>query len=139
VSPSLVAHTIWLWLCVLSMQAHAQHLAEQFRKLLQELHVTATSSWRGSVKAAVNDAIAYHKKHRASEASAEDGAMPPAAAAAELKEADREQLFRQYVSELSKTGARCVACWPAGWPVCGGAKLANVVCRACSACSNLSA
>jgi hypothetical protein len=91
------------------MQAHAQHLAEQFRKLLQELQVTATSSWRGSIKSAVNDAIAYHKKHHASTGSAagaEDGTVPPAAAAAELKEADREQLFRQYVSELSKSGAR---------------------------------
>lgn len=32
--------------------------------------------------------------------------MEPAAAAAALEEAEREQLFRQYVSELSKQEAR---------------------------------
>lgn len=104
------------------LQARAAHLAEQYRKLLQELHVTATSSWRGSVKSATNDAIAQHKKHHAgdtSAAAAEDGAVPPAAAAAELKESEREQLFRQYVAELSKSGARCVvwACKLGGGPV----------------------
>jgi hypothetical protein len=92
------------------LQERAKQLAVQFRQLLQQLHVTASSSWRGSVKAAVNAAVAHHKKQHSSEAAAADGVgdTMPAAAAAALEETDREQLFRQYVSELSRQEARCV-------------------------------
>lgn len=101
-------------LCVVCcvLQVRAKQLAVQYRQLLQQLHVTASSSWRGSIKAAVNAAIAQHRKQHGADAAAAaadgDGEVAPAAAAVALEEGDREQLFRQYVSELSKQEARYV-------------------------------
>jgi hypothetical protein len=115
--------------CVL--QVRAKQLAVQYRQLLQQLHVTASSSWRGSVKAAVNAAIAQHKKQHSSAAGG-DGEVALAAAAAALEEAEREQLFRQYVSELSKQEARCVFALAQNWLMAAflGSRLSTGCCSA---------
>lgn len=106
-SPSCLS----VWSC---LQARFKQLAALYRQLLQQLDVTATSSWRGTVKDDVKAAIAKHNKQQqhgrdgsASAAAGDaDEELQPAAAAAALEDSQREQLFREYVAELSKQQAR---------------------------------
>jgi DNA-directed RNA polymerase specialized sigma24 family protein len=64
------------------------------------------------VRDAVRSAVREHERQQAKESSdkaaaaTDEDSLAPAAAAAELDEAQREELFREYVQELSKQEAR---------------------------------